>query len=153
MFVCASGAYRFLVGVGMAGLKPILMAFPALILLGMAGEACAAQFVPLAAPPPTYTSRDAFATDLNQWGPQAGHRSLQWDSKTAHWGVKLDVDPPTGRALGYTDSDVRAGAYYKITPSLRVGGAVSLGPMTDDPRTVLPPDRSPKVRLETALKF
>lgn len=137
----------------MAGLKPILVVLPALILLGMAAEARAAQFTPLADSQPTYTSRDAFATDLNQWGPQAGRRSLQWDSKTAHWGVKLDIDPPIGRALGYTDSDVRAGAFYKITPSLRVGGAVSLGPVNEDVHTILPPDHAPKVRLETALKF
>ena len=42
-------------------------------------------------------------------------------------------------------NDVQAGAYYRLTPSLRVGGAVSLG---DQPTT---PDRSdPTPRSATA---
>ena len=57
-----------------------------------------------------------------------------------------------GRPLSYTDRDVQAGAYYKITPSFRVGGAVSLGSMTD-PQTVIPADKAPKVKLETGFKF
>lgn len=101
----------------------------------------------------TYTARDAFAPDLNQWGPQAGRRSLQWDSKKAKWGVKLDLDQPVGRPLSYTNRDVQAGAFYKITPSFRVGGAVSLGAMNDQPANLIPADKAPKVRLETAFKF
>ncbi len=103
-------------------------------------------------PQASFTARDAFAPDLNYWGPGAGRRTLEWDSKKARWGVKLDLDRPVGRPLSYTDRDVQAGAYYKITPSFRVGGAVSLGSMTD-PQTVIPADKAPKVKLETGFKF
>jgi hypothetical protein len=119
----------------------------------MAVSARAETLRPLDIPQATFTARDAFASDPNQWGPQVGRRSLQWDSKTAHWGVKLDLDSPVGRPLSYTDADVRAGAYYKITPSFRVGGAVSLGAVNEDPHAMIPPDKAPKVRLETAFKF
>ena len=102
----------------------------------------------------TFTTRDAFAPDLNQWAPQAGRRTLEWDSKKAKWGLKLDLDQQVGRPLSYAERDVQAGAYYKITPSFRVGGAVSLGQMNYDQHpSAVPADHAPKVRLETAFKF
>ena len=103
--------------------------------------------------PSTYSLRDALGPDPNQWGPQAGRRSLQWDSKTARWGLKLDLDQQVGRPLSYTDRDIQAGAFYKITPSFRLGGTVSLGSTTQVPQALIPADKAPKVRLETSLKF
>ena len=137
----------------MTGLKPILAVLSTTILLGMAAEARAEQVHTVQIPQLTFTAPDAFAPDLNQWSPQAGRRTLEWDSKTAHWGVKLDVDPQAARPLSYTNGDVRAGAYYKITPALRVGGAVNLGPVNEAPLPAISPDHAPKVRLETAFKF
>ncbi len=134
----------------MVGRGFIAGAFVAAMMAAATGVAQAETLSPL--PNPTFTARDAFAPDLNQWGPQAGRRSLEWDSKKARWGVKLDLDRRVGRPLSYTDRDVQAGAYYKITPSFRVGGALSLG-STPDPQATIPADRAPKVRLETAFKF
>ena len=122
-------------------------------LLAAAAVAHAEQARPAAAPDSSFTVRDAYTPDLNQWGPQAGRRSLQWDSKTGRWGLKLDFDPQVGRPLSYSDRDVQAGAFFKITPSFRLGGSVSLGAMNDSPQQVIPADKAPKVRLETALKF
>ena len=93
----------------------------------------------------------SFSADPNQWGAR---RSLQWDSKTGHWGFKLDLDQQVGRPLSYTDRDIQAGAFYKITPAFRVGGSVSLGAMNETtPQNLIPADKAPKVRLETAFKF
>jgi hypothetical protein len=131
----------------MGGHRLIAAGLAAVIVTAAAGVAAAEP-----APGATFTTRDAFAPDLNRWGPSAGRRSLQWDSKKAKWGLKLDLDQPVGRPLSYTDRDVQAGAFYKVTPSFRVGGAVSLGSINDS-QTVIPPDKAPKVRLETALKF
>jgi hypothetical protein len=133
----------------MAGHRLIVAALGAAF-VAAAGMACAEPAGPPAA---QFTTRDAFAPDLNHWGPQAGRRSLQWDSKKARWGVKLDLDQPVGRPLSYGSRDVQAGAFYKVTPSFRVGGAVSLGAMDTEPQNVIPADKAPKVRLETALKF
>lgn len=138
----------------MARARLIATALGAVALAATAGAACAQTAKPKTAAQSTFTSREAFAPDLNTWGPQVGRRSLQWDSKKARWGVKLDLDPQVGRPLSYTERDVQAGAFFKVSPSLRVGGAVSLGAVNQEPRsTTIPADRPPKVRLETAFKF
>jgi hypothetical protein len=88
--------------------------------------------------------------DQNQWGPQPLHHTLQWDRKRLTF--VLDMSEPVGRDM--QARDVQAGAYYHITPSLRVGGAVSFGdtPATPD-RSNLPQTQAPRVRLETNFKF
>ena len=103
--------------------------------------------------PSVSATHDSLGPDASQWGPLAGRRSLQWDSKTGHWGFKLDLDQQVGRPLSYSDRDIQAGAFYKITPSFRLGGTVSLGSTTQTPQALIPADKAPRVRLETALKF
>jgi hypothetical protein len=120
------------------------------ILAGMSATAvCAA---PVKAPPAaTFTARDAFAPDLNQWGPQQSHRALQWDNRKGRWGLKLDYDQSTIRDMGW--NDMQAGAYYKVTPSLRVGGALSVTSPQQNITPRLQQDKAPGVKLETAFKF
>ena len=88
--------------------------------------------------------------DQGQWGPQPVRHSLQWGKKG--WTLKLEMTEPVGRDM--QARDVQAGAYYHITPSLQVGGAVSFGnaPSTPD-RSNLPQTQAPRVRLETNFKF
>ena len=96
----------------------------------------------------------AALADRNQWGPQAGsHKTFEWDSSKSRWGLRLDLDQPGPREMNL--NNVQAGAYYKLTPSLRVGGVVSLGdPSSIAPRADVPPQApAPRVRLETAFKF
>lgn len=83
--------------------------------------------------------------------PQGG-KTLKWGVQNGRWGVSLDLDQPTGRDVQL--NDVQAGAYFSVTPSLRVGGAVALGEK-DEPafKKTQPTDAAPRVRLETALKF
>jgi hypothetical protein len=98
----------------------------------------------------------ASLADRNQWGPQATHKSFEWDSAKSRWGLKLDLDQPVQPSARDMDlNNVQAGAYYKLTPSLRVGGVVSLGDSsTSVPRTdIAPQAATPRVRLETAFKF
>lgn len=88
-----------------------------------------------------------------QFGPQDPKKTLQWDAKKGRWGLKLDMDQPVGREMEL--KDVEAGAYFKLTPSIRVGGAVALG--DNNPalaaRKAEPVEPAPRVRLETAFKF
>jgi len=133
--------------------RTYLLAALTTAVLTAAGAAHAQQVKPAQLTPQSSFTVDAFAPDPSQWGAQAGRRSLQWDSKTAHWGLKLDLDPQVGRPLSYADRDIQAGAFYKITPSFRLGGAVSLGSMGPAPQALIPADKAPRVRLETALKF
>ena len=123
----------------------------ATILVMAAGTAHAQVKATKAAPGASFTARERFAPDLNEWGPQRTNRSLQWDAKKGKWGLKLDLNETTVRDMRFNETG--AGAYYKITPSLRVGGGVSVNSQNDDTRTSGLRERAPKVKLETAFKF
>ena len=83
--------------------------------------------------------------------PNTG-KAMKWDASKGRFGFTLDVTQPDGRAS--TPNDVSAGAYFRITPSVRVGGAVALGEQDLTPqRNAARPADQPKVRLETKFKF
>jgi hypothetical protein len=83
--------------------------------------------------------------------PSAG-RSTKYDASKGRFGFTLSVQQPTERpAVG---NDVQAGAYFRLTPSLRVGGSVALGEQELTPRAnQARPADTPKVRLESTFKF
>ena len=89
--------------------------------------------------------------DPIHWNAPPAHKSLLWDQK-GRWGLKLDMSQPVGRDMQLRD--VQAGAFYRVTPSLRVGGAVALSNQPAEPdRTLLPSVPAPQVKLETTFKF
>lgn len=66
------------------------------------------------------------------------------------WGLNLNLEEPADRAQRL--KDVEAGAFFRITPAMRVGGAVRL----DDkvrPDRIQPEERAPRVRLETKFSW
>lgn len=83
--------------------------------------------------------------------PDVG-RALRMDASKGRFGITLNVAQPSERpAVG---NDVQAGAYFRITPSLSVGGAVALGEQELTPRVnQARPADAPKVRLQTQFKF
>jgi hypothetical protein len=83
---------------------------------------------------------------------QPDHKTLPWNDK-ARWSLKLGMTEPPGH--GAELRDVQAGAYYHLTPSLRVGGAVSFGeqPIDDHANLPQPQAQAPRVKLETSFKF
>jgi hypothetical protein len=83
-------------------------------------------------------------------------KTLKLDARHGKWGLTFNMQQPENRPA--TPNDVAAGAYYHITPSLRVGGAVAFG----DEQLVQPgpqkfgPGQSqsqPRVKLESDIKF
>ena len=52
-----------------------------------------------------------------------GTKSLKWDARAGRWGVTLNLDQPSNRDAQL--NDIQAGAYFRVTPSLRIGGAVA----------------------------
>ncbi|MEI9891457.1 MAG: NtrZ family periplasmic regulatory protein [Caulobacteraceae bacterium] len=56
---------------------------------------------------------------------QTQHKSFEWDAAKSRWGLKFDVEQQPGLSSEW--KNVQAGAYFKVTPSLRVGAGVSLG--------------------------
>lgn len=123
----------------------------ALILTGSASMAFA-QAKPHAVTP-DFTVKNDFMGAAGIQYPQDDKRTLRFDAKKGRWGLKLDLDQPTTRQMEM--QDVQAGAYFKVTPSIRVGGAVSLGESNPAvaARKAQQPEQAPRVRLETAFKF
>jgi hypothetical protein len=80
-------------------------------------------------------------------------KSVNLDARRGRWGVTLNMQQPDTRQS--TLNDVQAGAYFRITPSLRVGGAVALGDqeLQPGPNKITPDEGQPRVRLETKFKF
>ena len=126
----------------------------ALILLGST-TAVHAQSKPSTTVPDFSVKSDFAATNPGApFNPQQGpKKQLKWDAKKGKWGLKLDLDQPTNREL--EGRDVQAGAYYSVTPSIRVGGAVALG--DNNPALAARKNEiqepAPRVKLETAFKF
>ena len=85
--------------------------------------------------------------------PTSGLRSLKWDARKGRWGVTLNMDQSDVRPSSL--NDVQAGAYYHITPSLKVGGAVALGDeqVNPGPKKIGSEESQPRVRLESSFKF
>jgi hypothetical protein len=140
----------------MTGAKTHLLAMSVLILLGSAAGAHA-ESVQIAAKTTTTVDtlnpRSDFNPQTTQFAPIDGRKTLQFDASKGRWGLKLDLDQPTNRDMEM--QDIRAGAFFKLTPSLRVGGAVALGDQSARPliRKTEPQEAAPRVRLETAFKF
>ncbi|WP_309645102.1 NtrZ family periplasmic regulatory protein [Phenylobacterium sp.] len=74
------------------------------------------------------------------------------DTRRGRWGVTLNLNQRAERDMQL--NDIQAGAYFRVTPSLRVGGAVAFGDQeTPEYKKTQPVDSAPRVRLETAFKF
>ncbi|MBU1514969.1 MAG: hypothetical protein KKE02_01780 [Alphaproteobacteria bacterium] len=92
-----------------------------------------------------------FTVKSEPMNPIAG-RNMKLDASKGRFGFTLDVQQSDGRPTA--PNDVSAGAYFRITPSVRVGGSVALGEQDLTPRrNQSRPADQPKVRLETAFKF
>jgi hypothetical protein len=135
--------------------RRIAVLVAATALFGAAGGAVQA------APAPTASASTAAATVTKpidftvraDSSPISGSPVMKWDAAKGHWGVMLNMQQPEARAA--TANDIQAGAYYRITPSLRVGGALALGQEQVTPGVKPNPADAgqPRVQLETKWKF
>jgi len=83
--------------------------------------------------------------------PAPARRALRWEAN-GRWGLNLEVQQPIGREADW--GDVEAGAYFRVSPSVRVGGSVDLGESRVDPaRPTQDPRSQPRIRLETTFRF
>lgn len=86
----------------------------------------------------------------NDWNTSNRRKSLEFNTD-GRWGLKLDYEQPTSRDVQWRD--VEAGAYFRLSPSLRVGGSVGLGDQTAPRRLTEDEKPQPRVRLETTFRF
>ncbi|MBS0334031.1 MAG: hypothetical protein JSS35_14785 [Proteobacteria bacterium] len=123
-------------------------------LLGAAAGAHAAT-VPAAQPvgPATAATKPMDFTVQTETSAVSPGQTLKWDAAKGKWGVTFNLQQPETRST--TLNDIQAGAYYKITPSLRVGGAFSFGSqaVVPGPKPNTPDNTQPRVQLETKFKF
>jgi len=82
-----------------------------------------------------------------------GTQTFRWDAVRGRWGLMLNMQQPDSR--GIVASDIQAGAYYRVTPSLRVGVGGALGDpqLLNGPRKITPDEAQPRVQFETRFKF
>jgi hypothetical protein len=116
-------------------------------LLGAASTAAQAADVKSASKPIDFTVR----AETSPIAP--GTQTLKWDAAKGRWGVTFNLQQPDTRQT--TLNDIQAGAYYKITPSLRIGGAVAFGEqqVVPGPKPNTLDNSQPRVQLETKFKF
>jgi hypothetical protein len=130
------------------GVRPNRLATIMAAAFAMASAASMAH----AAPSDLFSQHDDFTPQPNQIGPQAPHKTLQWNTKTGRWGVNLDMAQPGDRDPTWRDA--RIGLNYGVAPGLRTGVGVSLGDeATPDGRKLTTDGPAPRVRLETTFKF
>jgi len=95
---------------------------------------------------------DDFASQTRSMGPAVSRRTLEWDARKGRWGLKLDMDQRTDRGVQWRD--VQPGVFYRLTPRLHIGGAVSLSEdQVESAPGFQPQAPPPRVRLETTFKF
>ena len=128
----------------------ILAAMATLVLFGTATAAHAESAKPRTATAPAAAQAFTVRGDFDAQAAAAQpNKVIQWDTKKGRWGLKL--------GLGSLDAqwkNLEAGAFFRITPSLRVGGAVGVENNKDVPiRKADEEEAAPKVRLEGAFKF
>lgn len=118
----------------------------AVALVGLASEASAQA----RSRAPAVTLSEARAAQRGAPAPQ--RRGLRWN-ENGRWGLDFNLNQPVGRETGW--GDVEAGAYYSLSPRLRVGAAAGLGRPEQDPARAPETDRrsQPRIRLESIFKF
>ena len=115
-------------------------------LLGVAGEASAQS----RSRAPAVTLAEA--SNVQRSTPAQPRRGLRWNDN-GRWGLDFNLNQPVGREAQW--GDLEAGAYYRLSPRLRVGAAAGLATPEQDPARAPETDRrsQPRVRLETLFRF
>lgn len=124
----------------------IAASFGLVALAGVAGEASAQS----RSRAPAVTLSEA--STAQRATPVAPRRGLRWN-ENGRWGLDFNLNQPVGREAEW--GDVEAGAYYRVSPRLRVGAAAGLASPAQDPARAPETDRrsQPRVRLETLFRF
>lgn len=122
-----------------------IAAVAATLLFGAAVDARAAEARTRA--PMDLAGQPAQAAPWTLTGPR---KSVEWDSN-GKWGLRLGMSQSPLREPDW--KDMQAGAFFRITPSLRVGGSVQFGDRLAQPKQVTPGDATPRINLETAFRF
>lgn len=100
----------------------------------------------------TLSLSEAAAAQRSAAPANTPRRSLRWVDG-GRWGLDFNLSQPVGREADW--GDVEAGAYYRLSPRLRLGASAGLAPPRADPARAPETDgrAQPRVRLESIFKF
>jgi two component system regulator NtrZ-like protein (phosphatase activity inhibitor) len=129
--------------------RRVAMLVATTVLLGAAAGAAQAADPKATTKPLDFTVRAETTTTSIAPGSQV----MKLDAAKGRWGMTINMQQPDTRQT--TLNDIQAGAYYKITPKLRVGGAFAFGeqPVLPGAKPGAPDPSQPRVQLETKFKF
>lgn len=102
-----------------------------------------------------FSVSDSYISDQTTTFNKSQSKVYQFDLK-GKWGLKFGVNQLESRPSGLNDVD--AGAFYKLSPSLSVGGTLGFGEKSEafkpEPNSAAQANSAhPRVRLETTFKF
>ncbi|RYG07958.1 MAG: hypothetical protein EON96_20720 [Caulobacteraceae bacterium] len=98
----------------------------------------------------SYTTGQPASPDKGQYTGATTRSVMSWEG-AGRWGLKVQLDQSPARDV--QSKDMEAGAFYKVTPRLRVGGALGMAEKPQPAPRVTKDETTPKVKLETSLKF
>ena len=104
-----------------------------------------------------FTFGSEFGAGANAWTPRGEPRANVRVTPRSRWGVTFGLEReaqrPIDRTLGREGPT--AGAFYQVSPKLRVGGAVTLPDQRLRPEDQRrdPNQRQPGVKVESAFRF
>jgi hypothetical protein len=120
------------------------------LMLFASAEVATAQAVAQQTRAPTLSLTEAQAARAA--AAQPGSSRLRFTER-GRWGLDLNLSQPVGRERNL--GDLEAGAYYRVSPRLRVGAAAGLAEPESDPARAPQTDRraAPRFRLESIFRF
>jgi hypothetical protein len=128
----------------MAQVRLSIAAAAVLVLTGTAGAAHAQSAQP------NFSNRDAAARDAFQLNESQNPQVLELEGKS-RFGIKLELQQPVTREREI--SDVEVGVTYRLTPSIRLGGAVGVTESQPPEAAEADGEKAPRIRLGTSFKF
>lgn len=141
---------------GVAGAAAAQDADTAEVAESMAPEA-AVSVAPPAPVAPWYQSftQEGDRFDLSGFGRDRGQSTVEIEGGS-NWGLSLGFESaPAASARNGNVDGLSAGAYFKVSPRIRVGGELGYRSETGDPSSLRPNDEigSSEVKLESAFRF
>ena len=109
-----------------------------------------------------FTSGSETNSDANSWAPRGAPKANVRISPRSRWGVSFGLQEQSLRPNDRRNGQVSAGAFYDVSPQIRLGtavvlpdGAVSVNKngLSASPQQLRNPRTAPSVKVESAFRF
>lgn len=109
-----------------------------------------------------FTAGSETDTGVNSWVPRSEPKANIRISPRSRWGVSFGMQEQPQRPTDNRNGQVSAGAFYDVSPKIRIGtavvlpdGSVSVGKngLTTSEQQLRNPRTAPSVKVESAFRF